>query len=106
MGRAGQDPSVKRATVLTIHLPSVSPPRPHAAAVSDWFSYIHYKPQVCNVGLAGAGAAVVEMWKYKIPPFKVWLGGGGEEILGSKCGHYLRPRVKLGQTVAFIDSTF
>ena len=51
-------------------------------------------------------AAVVEMWKYKIPPFKVWLGGGGEEILGSKCGHYLRPRVKLGQTVAFIDSTF
>ena len=56
VGWAGQDPSVKRATVLTIHLPSVSPPRPRPAAVSDWFSYIHYKPQVCNVGLAGAGA--------------------------------------------------
>ena len=24
-------------------------------------------------------AAVVEMWKYKIPPFKVWLGGGEED---------------------------
>ena len=69
VGRAGMDPSVKRATVLTIHLPSVSPPRPHAAAVSDWFSYIHYKPQDCNVGLAGAGAGAV-----------AGCGGGNVEI--------------------------
>ena len=49
--------------------PSVSPPRPHPAAVSDWFSYIHYKPQVCNVGMAGAGAGAV-----------AGCGGGNVEI--------------------------
>ena len=49
--------------------PSVSPPRPHPAAVFDWFSYIHYKPQVCNVGMAGAGAGAV-----------AGCGGGNVEI--------------------------
>ena len=81
-GRAGQDPSVKRATVLTIHLPSVSPPRPRPApaqlqsVIGFPISITSHKSAmlawlVLVLVLVLWRAAVVEMWKYKIPPFKV-----------------------------------